>query len=142
MKRTFAIASAVASLLAVVGVGVVALANPSQASDSSRPAAATASQQQDGKARYDEWVGAVAAKLDIPASQLDTALRSAASDRVEQAAKDGKISQQRADQISQAITDGTLRDLLQQWRANHQRQGRAGHPTLRFLIRHGLGQAG
>ena len=94
MKRRWWLAGLAAVVLAVVGAGVVMAQTPTP-----------------GSGGGTTFLDRVAQKLGIETPKLQDAIKSAANDEVDQALKDGKITQQQADAIKQRIANGKTPDF-------------------------------
>jgi hypothetical protein len=85
------------------------------------------------QALADAFLSDVAGKLGIDVAKLRAALQAAAIDRVNQAVKDGKLTQAQADPIIQRIQSGALGagpGLLPGFRFGGHRGGGVGRPDL------------
>lgn len=89
MKRKWWIAGLAALVVGVVGAGVVMAQTPTP-----------------GSGGGTTFLDRVAQKLGIETPKLQDAINSAANDEVDQAVKDGKLTQQQADAIKQRIAEG------------------------------------
>jgi polyhydroxyalkanoate synthesis regulator phasin len=89
MKRRWWIAGLAATLVVVAGAGAVMAQTPTP-----------------GAGGGTTFLDRVAQKLGIETPKLREAINSAANDEVDQAVKDGKITQQQADAIKQRIAEG------------------------------------
>ena len=91
----------------VVGVlggaagGALATSGGSKATTTTVPSATK-------QARVDAFLSDVAGRLGVDVAKLKTALKGAAIDQVDQAVKDGKLTQSQADAIIQRINSGNL----------------------------------
>jgi hypothetical protein len=82
--------------LAIAAVGIVAVAGGG---------AAIAATSQGGDGR-DAYLNDVAKRLGVSRSDLDKAIQGAASDQIDQAVKDGRLTQQQADELKARIKAG------------------------------------
>jgi hypothetical protein len=124
MKRAVSVIVAVVALAAAFAVGWAvdsggtsanaAVSEPatlvSAVTGTSAPTAADAAQ------RYENFVGAVAAKVGVSSGALDSAIRSVAISRVQAAAKAGTIKSATATKIEQAIANHDVAALMAQRR--------------------------
>jgi predicted DNA-binding protein (UPF0251 family) len=91
------------ALLAIVVSGVVTGVALAQGGGSGGSGSST---------RVDQFLGFLATRLGISSDQLNTDVKGAANDMVDQMLKDGTITSQQADQLRQEIQNGNFPGLL------------------------------
>lgn len=73
---------------------------------------------EDFQARRDAFESALASELGIDVQTLETAVHNVVSAKIDEAQSSGRITEQRADELRQALADGTLRQQIRErWQA-------------------------